>query len=156
MTTAQNNLVKNWGPELPYAVKTDGTADFNQGDLVYFDTSAKVVKAAATDANCQYLAGVAGESSNLTLYGTKVYPDSGSVSVKTKGTFSFGTTTGDTYSDGDAVYIGADAQTVTNQAATYAVGYVKLRPGVTSLAGGTGTVKVDVVLYTRFPVANGL
>jgi predicted RecA/RadA family phage recombinase len=157
MTTAQNNVSYQWAPQLQYSVLTDGSNDINQGDLVYFDTVTKAVKVLDSDAHGAALAGVAGESSYLNLYGTKKYTDSGTIVVLTKGIFSFNTTNGDTLNDGDAVYLGADQQTVTNTAGgmTHAVGYVKLRPGQGAVAGGAG-VKIDVLVVAQFPVAAGL
>ena len=154
-TVAQNNQSYQWAPQLQYAVYTDGTFDINQGDLVWFDSSSHKVKSADTDAHCQYLAGVAGETSYLNLTGTKIYTDSGCIPVFTKGIFTFNTTSGDTYNDGDTLYIGADAQTITNQAASHAVGYAKMRPGQSAVAGGAG-ITIDMVLVAQFPVAGGL
>jgi hypothetical protein len=157
MTIAVNNLSKQWSPELEYAVKTNGTADINQGDLVYFDATDHVVLPLDSDAHAATLAGVANQSSVLNVYGNKVYSDSGTIVVGIKGQYSFATTVGDTYTDGDAVYLGADCQTVTNTAGamTHPLGYVKLSAGQASLVGAAG-VKVAVNIVPQFPVAGGL
>lgn len=158
-TTATNNRVQDIGFEqkVPCKVLTNGTADINQGDQVYVDTSAHCVKAVASDANAQFFRGVAADTSFRNLYGTKQYPDSGTIQVYVAGIFFFNTTSGDTYTDEDKVYVGADAQTITNTAGgnTYELGVIKLRPGVSSLAYAAG-VTVDVQIQPRWPVASAL
>lgn len=152
-TTAQNNIVIE-GRALPFSVKTDGTADINQGDQVYVDTSAHVVKSlgANDDTNAANFVGVAMESSYINPYGTKMY--SAQIPVMLDGVATFNTTSGDTYNEGDAVYVGADAQTVTNTVGglTKKIGFVKMRPGQSAVAGGSG-VTIDVAIERQFPVA---
>lgn len=152
-TTATNNIVMNQR-SLPFAVKTDGTADINQGDQVYVDTSAHVVKSlgANDDTNAATFIGVANESSYINPYGTKEY--SAQIPVVVEGVVTMNTTSGDTYNEGDALYVGADAQTVTNTVGglTKKIGYAKMRPGQSAVAGGTG-VTIDMVIERQFPVA---
>ena len=151
-TTAQNNLVQNVGFEMkvPFKVKTDGTADINQGDQVYLDTSAHTVKSVGSDGNAATFVGVAADTSFRNLYGTKQYPDSGTIQVYIAGIFYFGQTSGDTYHDGDSVYVGADAQTITNTAGgnTNIIGYIKIRPGLSSVAYAAGTT-IDVLIVPK-------
>lgn len=158
-TTATNNRVQDIGFEqkVPCKVKTDGTADINQGDNVYVDTSAHCVKALGSDGNAATYRGVAADTSFRNLYGTKQYPDSGTIQVYVAGIFFFTTTSGDTYTDEDKVFFATDAQTVTNTVGgnTSELGVVKLRPGVSSLAAATG-VTVDVQIQPRWPVASAL
>lgn len=153
-TTANQNKVADVGAErkVPYNCDTTGSNDFNQGDLLYLDTSSHTVKALDSDAHAAYLVGVASDTSWRNLYGTKQYPDSGQVEVFTAGIFTFNTTSGDTLNDGDAVYIGADAQTVTNTAGmmTHKLGIVKLRPGQGAVSGGAGTT-IDVLVIPQYP-----
>jgi predicted RecA/RadA family phage recombinase len=153
-TTSQNNQVFDQRSPLWYPVLTDGTYDINQGDLLWFDASVHVVKPLDSDAHAAYLAGAALQQSVLNVYGTKSYP-TGGVEVATRGIFTFGTITGDTLNHGDAVYFSTDAQTVTNTVGgmSYLIGYVQLKPGQSAVAGGTGTVKIDVLIYARFPFA---
>jgi len=153
MTTSANNQKNDQNSPLFYPVKTDGTGNINQGDLVYFDTSAKVILALDTDAHAAYLAGVALQQVPLTVYSTAQYPQGG-IEVATHGIFEFSTTAGDTYNDGDAVYIGADAQTITNTAggSTHKVGYVKLAPGQSAVAYAAG-LKIPVIIAPAFPFA---
>ncbi len=154
-TTANQNKVADVGAArlVPYNCDTTGNSDFNQGDLLYLDTSSHTVKAVGSDGNAATLVGVASDTSWRTIYGTKQYPDSGQVEVFTAGIFTFNTTTSDTYNDGDAVYIGADAQTVTSTAGmlTNKVGYVKLRPGQSAVTGAAG-VTIDILIVPKFPV----
>jgi hypothetical protein len=153
MTTANNNIVLR-GTVLPMPILTNGTADINSGDQVYVDASAHVVKSlgASDDTNAATFLGVAMDSSYINPYGTKMY--SPQIPVMTSGVVSFNTTTGDTYNAGDAVYVGADAQTVTNTvgALTKKIGFVVTRPGQSAVAGGTGIV-IDVCIEHQFPVA---
>ena len=155
-TTAINNRVQDIGFEqkTPYLVKTDGTADINQGDLLYLDTSAHVVKAIGSDANAATLVGVAADTSFRNLYGTKIY-DTGIIQAYSAGIFFFNTTAAETYNEGTKMYYGTDAQTLTNVAGTYAVGVCKMRAGVTSVTGASGTT-VDVQVVQQWPLKSGL
>jgi predicted RecA/RadA family phage recombinase len=152
-TTAQNNIVFE-GRSLGFAVDGTGSNDINQGDQVYMDTSAHLVKSlgANDDTNAANFVGVAMESSFINPYGTKEY--SAQIPVMLAGVATFNTTSGDTYNEGDAVYVGADAQTVTNTVGglTKKIGFVKMRPGQSAVAGGTN-VTIDVAIERQFPVA---
>lgn len=153
-TTQQDNVVVELSTPIPYPVKVDGTADVNGGDLVYFDTSAKVVKSldnATTHAAA--LAGLAKNGSFIQPYSAKEYFNQ--IPVLVKGIVSLFTTAAETYSEGDAVYYGGDAQTITNvdPGGGTIVGYVKLGSGLTSLTGASG-VKVNVLLAPHFPTAD--
>lgn len=150
-TTQQDNVIVQYVPPVSYPIKTDGTADINGGDLVYFDTSAKVVKSLDSDAHAASFAGLAMNGSYIQPYTTKQY-GAGSIPVLQKGRCKALTTSGDTYHEGDALYTGADAQTVTNTVGgnSNIIGYVKLRPGITSLAYAAG-VFVEFDLAVKFP-----
>lgn len=152
-TTAQNNQVLVGNNPLSYPVLTDGTYDINQGDQVYWDSSGHVVKPVDTNGHAATFAGVAAQSSYMNPYGTKIYPQ-GSIEVWTKGKYTFKTTVGDTLNHGDPVYLGADAQTVTNQdpGGGNVIGYVWLPLGGTAVTGATGT-NIDVVIKALFPFA---
>lgn len=150
-TTQQNNVVKEDAPATPYPIKSDGTADINGGDLVYFDTTAKVVKS-LDDAttHCATFAGLAKNGSLISPYGTKEYFPN--IPVLQKGIVNLFTTVGESYSEGDALYFGADAQTVTktDPGAGVIIGYAKLRAGITTLTGAAG-VKIDMQLAPKHP-----
>lgn len=147
-TVQKNNIVLKKTPPEMYPILTDGTSDINGGDLVYFDTSAKVVKSATSDGNCATLAGVAENGSFIQPYSAKKYFDR--IPVVAKGIVKMQTTTSETYNEGTAVYFGADAQTITTVAGTNIIGYVKMGPGQTSVTGGAG-VEVQVDLAVKFP-----
>jgi len=156
MATSQtDNVVIRVAPPLPFPILKDGTADINQGDQVYMDTTNHVAKSlgASDDTNAATFAGVAAEGSFIQPYSAKVYSDQ--IPVFTKGVFRFKTTTGDTYHDGDTLYVGADAQTVTNTvgALTKKIGYVKLPPGVATIAGGAG-ITVEAQITPLWPVTS--
>lgn len=155
MTTAIDNLVSRGDvAPVPYPIDTAGTVaahDIKQGDMLWMDTSNKYVLPLDTDAHAAYFCGVAGDGSFIQSYAPKVYADQ--IPVRTKGTFRFKTTVGETYYDGQSVYGGADAQTVSEAAgvgsSTYPVGVVKLSPGQTSLLAAAGFVEVQI--NPRFP-----
>lgn len=154
-TTATDNVVVRMAQPVPAAIDKTGSNDINQGDQVYFDTTAHQVKAlgASDDTNAANFYGVAGSSSYIQPYATKVYADM--IPVYNKGIFRFKTTAGDTYTNGNKVYVGADAQTVTNTVGglTKVLGIVVLPPGITSLAGASG-VFVEVQIAPLYPVAS--
>lgn len=129
----------------------NGTAAFNQGDLVYMGSG--IAKALDTDGHAANLIGVALQPSitNSSLDNSSV-PAPKSVNVGYAGIFQFKTVSGNTYADGDAVYVvpstsGGDAQTVTNASGSHAVGCVRLKSGQASIVGGTG-VGVNVLVYS--------
>lgn len=150
-TTSQNNQVFKFSDPLVYPNLTDGNSLINQGDQVYFDTSANVVKPVASNANAATFAGVAGDRSWMNPYGTTLYPQ-GSIPVWKDGIFTFKTTAAETLEMGDAVYVGADAQTVSDQdpGSGNIIGYVWLRPGQSSITGASGT-NVEVLIKALFP-----
>lgn len=152
MTTVQQNNVKALEASLPYPIIKDGTFDINGGDLVYYDTTAKIIKV-LDDAttHCAYFAGMALNGSYIQPYTTKQYM--ADIPVMTKGRIRLNTTSGDTYAHGDALYFGADAQTVTktDPGAGVIIGYAWIEGGGT-LAGGTG-VKLDLTLAVRYPTS---
>lgn len=147
-TTADNTKAKDVNDRISYTIDTTGSNDINAGDMVYFDTSAHQAKSAATDANCQYFAGVAEDTSYKNPFGTKKYDPM--ISVFKEGIFWFKTTTSESYFDGTPVSIGADAQTVTTVGGTYPVGTVH-NPGSTAAITGASGTSVMVIINPRFP-----
>jgi hypothetical protein len=157
-TGTDNVVIREDVAPIPYPTDSANAAgtQFNQGDMLFMDTSVHYVKPLDTDAHAAYFVGVALDGSYLQVYSDKKYADQ--VPVGSKGIFRFKTTVGETITDGNPVYIGADAQTVSNVAAagggtSYPVGVTRLAPGVTSLTGAAG-VFVEVHLNTRFPALN--
>lgn len=148
-TTPSNNGAGKKGAGFAWAIDTSGSNDINQGDLLYFDTSAHVAKPLDSDAHAAFLLGVAYDSSFLNLYGTKIYE--AAVVAVCDGVSRMKTTSGDTYHDGDTLYLGADAQTVTNTAGgnTHPVGNVHLPFGNT-VAGGAN-ILIECIILAQFP-----
>lgn len=160
-TLAQDNVVKAIGfdvRKLSFPLDNSGSNDFNQGDLLYWDSSAKVVKALVTDGNAATLAGVALKSSALSLYvnqttgsAVKNYEPMALVGIGC--IVRLKTTAAETLTHGLAVYAGADAQTVTTVAGSNPVGYVQLDQSQSSITGAAG-VTVNVLLAVKSPVAS--
>lgn len=161
-TVARNNFLLGGVSEEGYLLHDhvpvlDATHHVNAGDLVYMDTSAYVAASLDSDAHAASLLGVAMQSSlinsNLDNSASAGEP---SIQVGYGGIWNFNTTSGDTYHDGDALYIGADAQTVTNTAGmmTHKVGCVRLPINVSSVAGGSG-IQVPVFVYSKYYVTFG-
>lgn len=150
MSTVNQNAVK-YG-----AISGDGmkkihfpvssSFEIKQGELVYLDTSAHIIKSLDSDAHAATLAGVALApskiSSNIDL---STAPAEKTVMVGWDVVAFFKTTAAETYYHGTPVYIGADAQTITTVAGSNMIGRVVLPAGVSSVAGATG-VTVDVLV----------
>lgn len=156
-TSPNNNLAQKLSGRAgyPYPIDQTGAAAFNQGDLVYFDTSAKVLKALDSDAHAADLAGVALISSALALY-TDALTGAAKSNVEPKvpvgfgDVFNFTGVAGDSYAHMDAVYYATDAQHVTAVGASHLIGYVWLPLGNTL----TGAVTVPILVVAQHPVAN--
>lgn len=130
----------------------DASFPIKQGELVYLDTSAHIIKPVASDANAATLAGVALQPSHVSsnLDNSSAISAQKSVVVGSKVVAFFKTTAAETYHHGDLVYVGADAQTITTVAGSNAIGRVVFSPalnaaGVTSITGASG-VTVDVLV----------
>lgn len=160
-TSPKDNIVKAVGfdvRKLNYPHSTGGSFDYNQGDLLWFDSSAKVVKALDSDAHAAYLCGIALRSSFLAPYTAqnlaggpaiqKNYYNDALVGIGCIA--SLKTTVGETYEDGTVLYAGADAQTVTTVAGAHSVGVVKLN-GSAAITGAAG-VEVPVLVIPQIPV----
>lgn len=116
----------------------------NSGDMVYWNATAKAAHPYTLDANGAYFMGVSLDTTPMDVIATDYLP---TVNVRTRGQFAMKSTAGDTYNPGDPVYVGADAQTVTNTAGgmTTKVGTIAMDPSMVALAGGAGvTVLVDI------------
>lgn len=155
-TESQNNELKKLdGGVLEYPILKDGTADINAGDNLYWDSSAKVVKALDSDAHAATYVGVASDKSYAQLYATKKYVTV--LPVAFKGIRKFTSVNGVTYNHGDAVYFSTNAQTVTSTdpGGGHAIGKVWLQNGQSAISGD-GTNEIPVLIVPQFPVAGGL
>jgi hypothetical protein len=149
----KTGIVNGQGFPQVHAPVNDSTAPIVQGALCYFDGT--IAKPLDTDAHAATLLGVSLEpshvSSNL---------DNGTIPAPKLVQFGYQcvaqlkTTAGETYTHGQALYIGADSQTILNTvgANTHPVGYVYLTPaqiaaGV-SVTGAAG-VTIGVLVGSR-------
>lgn len=126
----------------------DATAHINQGDLVYWDSSAHIAKPLDTDGHAATLLGVALKASiinsNIDNSSQSSQPD---ITVGYGAVADMFTTASEVYAHGVKLYAGADAQTVTNVAGSNPVGVVQLKSGQAAPTGGSG-VKVNVLVYS--------
>lgn len=121
------------------------------GELVYLDSSSHILKP-LVDGSAALYCGMALQpsaiNSNIDL---STAPAIKSVMVAGKGCVAnFKTTASETYYPGTAVYVGADAQTITtvDPGSGKIVGRVILPTGVASVTGATG-VNVPVILQPQ-------
>lgn len=124
-------------------------APIAQGDLVFLDTGAHILKPVAVDADAATLCGVAlSPSAPTSNIDNGTAPLEKGISVGSDGVFELKTTASEVYHTGDAVYIGADAQTVTLTVGTNKVGTVLLPTNVSLVTGAAG-IKVQVVIKSK-------
>lgn len=132
------------------------TFPINQGDLVQFDNAANIAKVLTNDASAANLAGIALEpsavSSSLDNSGA---PAAKAIAVGVGVVSALKTTAAESYTDGDLVYVGADAGTVTTVAGSNPVGKVLLPSNVSSITGATG-ITVPVLVFGVTPWKAGL
>jgi hypothetical protein len=125
MTAPNYNYLSQVGP---WPLKITTTDTVNPGDMLYWDAATKTFRPLTAAANGDLFAGVAlGEwpiSSNID--NGVVTPDP-SVTASLSGAHMFFGTAGETLTMGDALYLGADSQTV-----------VKAAPGGTTVADVIG------------------
>jgi hypothetical protein len=150
MSTVNRNAVKygsvgGQGFSQLHMPVTHASFPIKQGELVYLDTSAHIIKPIASDANAATLAGVALQPSVASSNIDNVATGEPAVIVGWDVVCSFKTTAAETYLPGLPLYIGADAQTVTTVAGSNSLGRVVLPIGVSTLTGAAG-VTVDVLV----------
>jgi hypothetical protein len=160
-TTPNNNVVRGGAMARSLFMSAlpvlSSAVSFNQGDLITFDTSAKVLKPAATGAG-QYFLGVA---VNTVVSGLPKQPYTGTAVDASTGLSDlsgpvFGVVaslyldTGTSLNPGDSVYISnTDAQHVTTTqggGTDLAIG-IYVGPAITSSAAGA---KGDILIVARY------
>lgn len=157
-TTAQNNIVKSVAPKsvFPDASQLITSAiNYNQGDLLYLDTTNHLIKALDSDAHAANLLGVAMDTVVKGIiqrpYTTAVDGSAaaGAIQGPVYGVVaSFTIHTGDAVNPGDLVYAGADAQTVTTASGnSHAVGVYQ---GATIASAAAGT-KINCLVGSQYP-----
>ncbi len=115
--------------------------EIKQGELVYLDVAAGLGKPVASDANAATLMGVALQPSKVSSnLDTTSAPAEKTVMVGWSLVAMMKTTAAEVYNYGEAVYLGADAQTVTVVVGTNMIGKVILPAGVTSVTGAAGVL----------------
>jgi hypothetical protein len=124
----------------------------NQGDLVYEDSITYDVKSCTTDALAARCVGMATQTYPV-LSELSGDPSNLKIVVRRKGRVSFLATNGLTFQPSEKVYVGADAQTVTNvNSNNYWIGYVaNTDDGKQESLVGTGSNKILVDLDPRWP-----
>ena len=158
MTVTRNAIVYGVGNSAGYSQLdlpcSNASFPINQGDLVYWDGTAHLLKAIATDGNAATIAGVALQPSAVSSnIDNGSIPAPKSLQVGYNVIADMKSTAAETYYSGTPVYIGADAQTVTTVAGTNKVGVIVLKPGQIpsgSITGAAGVV-VPVLIKSTFP-----
>ena len=156
MTTTNQYLYKKpWEPIACYAVDTSGSNNVKMGEMLKWYAAGPYAIPLTAGAEALFV-GVAESVAPTPV--SNIDNTTGLVStvrVRTCGVFAFKTTAGQTYSHGDAVKMGADAQTVSNASVTTAyMGYVWRPEATATLTGAAGT-SVDVAIVCQYP-ATGL
>jgi hypothetical protein len=140
-----------------------GSFDFFQGDLLWWDSAALQVKPLDSDAHAAFLVGVALRNAYLAPYAS-MQLSGGPAMVKNYydtalfgygGVFTFFSTSGETYNEGDSVFWGNvsnNPQIITKSSGspTHLVGTVQLN-GASAISGGS-TVLVPVLVIAQIPV----
>ena len=172
MSKNANNIIQDGGlvpVQERYPHDVTGSHDYNQGDLMYRDSSSQQVWPLDTDAHAAAFVGVAARPAFIAPY-TSTQGASGIAVQKNYDACAliqrdciagFFGHTGETYYDGQSVYLdsSADPQTICNTAGNaqggngaHPVGVVKLPDGVTSIAYAAG-VRIPVRIIAQFPIA---
>ena len=151
-TVPRNGILKYQGPDSRREYPNLALNTIHAGDFVYVDQTTYDIKALDTDAHAQYFVGVS-EDTQDTAY--DAYPgqtDPSKMSVVGKGWAKQYTTNGETYVPNQTLYLGANAQTVTNVTGSFKVGFVADLPDGSQLSlVGTGTNFVVVELLKAWP-----
>jgi hypothetical protein len=141
------------------------TADFNQGDMLIWDTTLNSgnggLRVPTTQADIDYYVGIAAQTNPVTSLNDII----NNSNVWKSGKFYMKTTSGETYKAFQPVYFNenADAQTITNSTATGArtkpIGFICIPQdlvvaGVLTVLGAAG-VSIPVLIVPQYPVNAG-
>lgn len=167
-TTANNNFhqgILQGEVELPFSTSnSSATAIINAGDIVWFDYAqtqgfGRIVSSITTDAQAASSVGVSQMSVPINSIAPTQDPTPNYIVINFNAIFRMNSTTGDTYNWFDALYIGADAQTLTNTAGgkTNVLGRIYFPPsnanGVVinpvNFAGGSG-IQIYAIIKPLF------
>ena len=175
MSKNNNNIIEDGGlipVQERYPHDVTGSHDYNQDDLMYRDASSGQVWPLDTDAHAATFVGVAAKPGFIAPYTATQLPGGPAMSkqydtdalIQRDCIVGFFGHTGETYHDGDLVYLdsSADPQTVCNTpgnaqggAGAHPVGIVKLPSASigTAVAYAAG-VRIPVRIIAQFPIAS--
>lgn len=116
------------------------------GDMMQWDAVSRVATPMTTASGAIFL-GVSEDASPLAGIGTAARPlvAGGRVRIKSQGVFNMKTTSGETYSHLDPLFMGADPQTVSKIGSGRCIGRAHL-PGGNTVSGGS-TTRVNVRIF---------
>jgi len=147
MTTARNAAWTESFFQKAYPNTAGNT--INAGDMIYYDSSTKDVKALDSDAHAQYFVGVAGQTSPITVYGSTANT---SIVALQNQRVKLLAANGVTFTPEEPVYYTTNAQTVTNVPGNYIVGFVANIPGDSQQSlVGTGSNYILIDLAHAYP-----
>ena len=131
----------------------DTTISFEQGDLMYFDDTANLIKKVTSDANAATFLGIATQTVVNGKYKAVHTTDvDASVSIDDINGPVYGVIAkmklkvGDAFNPGDLVYVGSDAQEVSSSG-TKAIGVYQGKVIAAAVSGDEG----EILLGHRFP-----
>lgn len=119
------------------------------GDMVWIDTAYKA-RVLTNDTNAANFIGVSNDQWPTNVYDPDIQEQAETIKVLGVDVIDFKTTAGETYQPYQKLYVGADAQTVTNVAGSYPIGTVTNEPNNFALVGAAG-VKINVNVRRRVP-----
>lgn len=128
----------------------DSSSTIHAGDLVYRDPSTYTLKPLDSDAHAAYFKGMSLDAYPVDAYGD-LTEQADQIMVRGVGQIEAFTTVGESYYPEVLVYAGADAQTVTTVAGTYAIGSVADYAATKAVLTGAAGVKVKINIRRRLP-----
>jgi len=149
MTTSQNTLYSEQVlNSMMWPLASD--QDVNEGDMIYFDSGADSVKQLDDQANDDHFCGISEEQSptNISTASNIDRPDW--IKARKLGIFWLYGTAGQTYTRHQKVYVGADAQRVTNVPSLSGnhVGYIYLEYGQSPIQAD-GLTRIPVIIHVN-------
>lgn len=158
MATTPQNLMHKTETDFIQLPNVAGNV-IHSGDAVYVDSNifgnTYDIKAVDSDAHAKTFAGICQDTYDPTNYGVYANDPKPPVGmmVQRLGVWYPYTTSGETYYPGTAVYIGANAQTITKTSSnSNAIGYVNDDPLAVNVGlVGNGTNQIEVLLARVWP-----
>lgn len=145
-TSPRNAILKYQGPGSRREYPNIALNTIHSGDMVYVDQTSFDIKALDSDAHAFYFVGISEDNQDTTQDAYPSQTDPTKMSVVRRGWAKMFTTNGETYNPGMRLFVGADAQTVTNVAGSNRVGAVADLPDASQKGlVGTGNPQTIVV-----------